>query len=333
MNKTHVLHLLLGMLVSSSVFSATIHQDEEYEKTLDLYGKFETGGYFGRKFNDVGDKWKYGDGYVDDTFMSFGIKGQTGQVYTKLEFDVERQIWTEENEFQYVIDKAYAGWDFGNGHTIEVGRTDTAYDRYDAYGDFSVYGADGAADVEEAGDQDNTVKYEGEFIGFRFGLSYSGEGWDEYETDSREDRVINGYLGYFSDYFSLLVGMEDVHDRGEIYSIHGTAHVGDLSLGGFFSTSDRDEQEAYNTLDSQTYVLSARYALLEKLDLAVSYSSVDVEEETIEVTEDGFRLWTDDEWVSTSAEYAYRPNVKFKTQYTSGGEAGSYAYGKVVYLF
>ena len=327
-----VLGLFVGILISNAATSATIFEGEQGE-TLDFIGKFETGGYFGRKYNDVGGEWTYGSGYVDDSFMSFSMTGKTGQVYTRLEFDVERQNWTADNEFQYVIDKAYAGWDFGNGHKIEVGRTDTAYDRYDSFGDFSVYGDSGTADVEEAGDQDSTIKYEGEFKGIRMGISHSEEGWDENETDSREDRVVNGYIGYFTDSYTVLFGAEEVDNRGTIYSVHGEAHIGDFALGGFYSASDREEREAYNTLDSELQLISAKYNLTSKWMVALTYSVLDVEFETIETTESGFRVWVDDEWTEISTEYTYRPNVTFKMQLANGGESGSYGYGKVEYLF
>jgi hypothetical protein len=324
--------LFAGILISSGATSATIFEGEQGE-TLDLSGRFETGGYFGRKYNDVGDKWTYGSGYVDDSFMSFAITGRTGQVYTRLEFDIERMNWTVDNEFQHVVDKAYAGWDFGNGHKIEVGRTDTAYDRYDSFGDFSVYGDSVTADVSEAGDQDSTIKYEGEFMGVRMGISHSEEGWDENETDSREDRVVNGYVGYFAQSFAVLAGVEEVDNRGTIYSLHGEAYLGDFALGGLYSSSDREEREAYNTLDSELQLISAKYNVTPKWMIAVTYSELDVEFETIETTESGFRVWIDDEWTEVSTEYAYRSNVTFKLQLAQGGESGSYAYGKLVYRF
>lgn len=330
--KVKIFSVCLGMVVSSAATSATIFSGEQGE-TIDLSGRFETGGYLGRKYNDEGEKWTYGSGYVDDSFMSFSITGKTGQIYTRLEFDIERQNWTVDNKFQHVIDKAYAGWDFGNGHKIEAGRTNTAYDRYDSFGDFSVYGDSGTADVEEAGDQDSTIKYEGEFMGLRMGISHSEEGWDEYETDSREDRVVNGYIGYFSDQYSVLFGAEEVDNRGTIYSLHGEAHMGNFALGGFYSVSDREEREAYNTLDSELKLISAKYNINPKWIIALTYSELDVEFETIETTESGYRLWVDDEWTEISTEYAYRRNVTFKMQIADGGESGSYGYGKVEYRF
>lgn len=327
-----VLGLFVGIILSSSALSATIYNGE-YGETLDLSGRFETGGFFNREFTDAGDEWEDGEGFVDDTFMSFAIKGRTGHVYTTLEFDVERQTWTPENRFQYVIDKAYGGWDFGNGHRIEFGRTDTAYDRYDAYGDFSVYGAEGAADVSEAGDQDGTLKYEGEMSNFRFGVSYSKKGSDGGETDSREGQVFNGYVGFFSDQFTVLFGAEEADDRGNIYSAHGTVRLGDLEIGSIISYSDRRERPAFNTLDSEMQVLSAQYHLRENLKVAMSYSNVDVDFETIETTEAGYRVWVDDQWGSISAEYSYRPNAIFKVQVVGDGEDGTFGYGKLVYYF
>jgi len=326
------LGLSIGMLASELAYSATIFEGEQGEK-IDLSGRFETGGYFGRKHSDVGTEWTYGGGYVDDSFMSFSIKGQSGNVYSVLEYDVERQNWTAENEFQQVVDKAYAGWNFGNGHRIELGRTDSAYDRYDSMGDFSVYGDSGTADIAEAGDQDSTIKYEGELMGVRMGISHSEAGWDENVTDTREGRVVNGYLGYFSESYAVLVGLEEVDNRGTIYSLHSEIHLGDFSLGGFISTSDREEREAYNTLDSELKLVSIKYNLSDKWMLAMTYSALDVDFESIETTESGYRLWVDDEWSEVSAEYNYRSNVTFKMQLADGGESGTYGYGKVVYRF
>jgi len=329
MKRTNLSLLVCSLLAASSVNAVTLYQGENGDK-VDLVGSFEVGGYFGKDYNDNGERWEYDSYYTDDTFMSYGIRVQTGHVYSHLDLDFERQTWTRENEFQMVLDKAYVGWQFDNGDKLEFGRTDTAYDHYDQMGDFSV---DGAGEVREAGDQDATLKYRGSFNSFKYGISYSTQGWDHYKTDSRVGEVVNGYFGYFGDNVDVLVAAETVDERGDIYSLHARGFIGPVRLGGFVSQYDAEEREADDTSDALLYVASAGYDFNDKLALNVVYTKVDVDTETREMGDDGFRLWIDDSWVSTGLVYNYRSNIKMKVEFVTGGEQGSYGYSKVYYWF
>ncbi|WP_432468470.1 hypothetical protein [Agarivorans sp. Z349TD_8] len=329
MKRSNLSLLICSLFAAGSLNAATIYQGEDGD-SIDLIGSFEVGGYLGKDYNDNGEKWDYDSFYSDDTFMSFGFVVKTGQIFAHIDFDYERTPWTTKNEFQQVLDKAYVGWEFENGDKIEFGRTDTAYDHYDQMGDFSV---DGAAEVREAGDQDSTAKYRGSINNFKYGISYSTQGWDNYKTDSREGEVINGYLGYFNDSVDVLLGAETVDQRGEIYSVHARGWVGPVRLGGLVSLSDREEEQGYDSKDALTYVASIGYDITDKIETNLVYSIVDVDTENRDMGDDGFRTWVDDSWVAISLNYKYRRNIVLKTEFVTGGEQGSYGYGKVYYWF
>lgn len=228
-----------------------------------------------------------------------------------------------------VIDKGYVGYNLPiKGHTIEFGRTDTAYDHYDAFGDFA---NELSAEVSEAGDQDDTIKYRGEFGAFKFGISHSLKGWDlswdadqgrdTYITDSREGAVTNGYAGYFSKAITVIAAAETVNDRGEIYSLHAAANLGDVSLGGFASISDREAADK----DSNTYVASVKYSLTDKLSLLATGNVIDNEAKAT------------DSWFVAGAEYKYARNVKLAAEISHGdvlkGNQGTLGYVKAYYWF
>lgn len=329
MKRTNLSLLVCSLFAASSVNAVTLYQGENGD-SVDLIGSFEVGGYFGKDYNDEGRKWEYDSFYSDDTFMSFGIKVKTGQIYSHLDLDFERQTWTTENEFQMVLDKALVGWQFENGDKVEFGRTDTAYDHYDAMGDFTV---DAAGEVSEAGDQDSTLKYRGSFADYKYGISYSTQGWDHYQTDSRIGEVVNGYFGYFGDSLDVLVAAETVDERGDIYSLHARGSVGPVRLGGFISQSDIEESEVKDTSDALTMVASVGYDISDKLAVNVVYTDVDVDTENREMGDDGFRKWIDDSWVAANVIYKYRSNIQIGAEFVTGGEQGSYGYGKVYYWF
>lgn len=330
--KTKLIALSIASAFSMSANALTIAENENGD-SMSLYGGAEIGGWVS---NEAPKGAKHSSGYVDDSFATIGIKGQTGDFYAKFELDAERTPWTNENNMRVVIDKAYIGYNVAPNHSIEFGRTDTAYDHFDSLGDFSV---NEAAEVSEAGDQDNTVKYQGQFESIKYGISYSSQG-DDYEadfkptydkngkliaiedkgsyvTDSRYGAVVNGYVGYFGKELTVLFGAETVDDRGEIYSLHTKYNVGDFALGGLYSYSDR----LNSNKDSHTYVASGSYHFTDKLEGVSTFSYVDNESKD------------NDRWVTAGVNYKYARNVKLSAEAVTGGKAGTYAYAKAYYWF
>lgn len=332
MNKT-ILAVALTTLLSGTAHAATVYQNDNGDN-IKVYGGAEVGGWIA---NDTPDGVNHGTNYVDDSFATIGIKGQTGDFFGKFELDAERTPWTEDNNFQLVMDKVYVGYNLAKGHSIELGRTDTAYDHYDSLGDFSV---NEAAGVSEAGDQDNTIKYRGQFNNIRVGISYSMEGNDyeedirptfdkdgnvtgfedkgSYKTDSRFGEVYNGYVGYFSEQFTIIAGAETVEDRGEIYSLHGETKIGKIGLGGLFSVSDREGKGK----DTNTFVASSSYDITEQLQAVATFSHIDAENSK-----------NDDSWGTIGMNYQYAKNVKLSAEIATGTDAGTYGYAKTYFWF
>ena len=332
MNKT-ILAVALTTLLSGAAHAATVYKNDNGDN-IKVYGGAEVGGWVA---NDTPDGVNHGTNYVDDSFATIGLKGQTGDFFAKFELDAERTPWTDDNNFQFVIDKVYVGYNLAEGHSIELGRTDTAYDHFDSFGDFSV---NEAAGVSEAGDQDNTIKYRGQFGNIQLGVSYSMEGNDyeedirpvfdkdgnfvdfedkgSYKTDSRFGEVYNGYIGYFTDQFTVIAGAETVEDRGEIYSLHGEANFGKVGVGGFVSHSDRDSKGK----DTTTYLASGSYDISKQLQAVATFSHIDAENSK-----------NNDSWGTIGMNYQYAKNVKLSAEIATGGDAGTYGYAKTFFWF
>ncbi|WP_411991117.1 hypothetical protein [Agarivorans sp. DSG3-1] len=316
---------LLGMGLTTSVSAITLYETAEGDY-VKLNGRIEVGGWFGKSHNDLGEEWTWYQGYADDTFADISFEGRTGDVYGVLDIDFERMTWTQDNEFQTVLDKVYVGWEFLPEHFVEFGRNDTAYDDVDSHGDFSV---DSAREVKEAGDQDNTIKYQGSYNNVQMGMSYSLRGWDEYLTDSREGAVFNGYVGYFANNWSLLFGGETAKEYGEIYSLHGTYFLGDWGFGGLVSVEDRQEENGYLSQDNIIAVLSASYQITSTVEAVVTYSNISFDEEYKYYEEEQ----VNEDWFTVGVNYHYRPNVRLAAEVTSGGEDGTFSYAKLYYSF
>lgn len=328
MKKAVVALSIAAALTGLSANAGTLYKKDNGDY-LKVYGGAEVGGTFIIDDDKKASKHaeKSGKTYVDDSFATIGLKGKTGKFFGKFEMDAERTNWTENNNFQFVIDKVYGGYEIAPKHTIEYGRTDTAYDHYDALGDPT---ADLSIGISEAGDQDDTLKYRGQFGSVKMGVSYSQRGWDgetkngkptpyTYKTDSRFGQVINGYVGYFDKSFTVLVGAETVDDRGEIYSLHGKAKFGDFTLGGFYSIENLEKANA----DSGKMLLSGKYQINEKLAGYLVGNMIDHEQDK-----------KDEEWVVAGAEYRYAKNVKLNAEFSAGNDTtGPLAYLIAYYWF
>ena len=337
--KYTTLALTLASILSVGAVSAgTVYQNENGDN-LKIYGGAEVGGTF---VSDT-DKTPFGPDstFVDDSFMTIGIKGQTGDFYAKFELDAERQDWTADNNIRIIVDKAYVGYKFATKQSIEFGRTDTAYDHYDAFGDVT---NELGASISEAGDQDSTIKYRGQFGNIKVGISHSLEGWDgtvdangdpekySYETDSLFGQVTNGYIGYFSDDFSILAGAES-GDETEIYSLHGKVKLGDFTVSGLVwdqtKNFNKDESSEKNIVGAN---IGGKYKLTDKLSLLanVNYEDLDY----VKASKVDYKS----EWVVVGAEYKYARNIKLAAEVSMGdvlakGESGTLGYVKAYYWF
>ena len=338
MNKT-VLAVAFASLFAGTAQAATVYKNDNGDY-MKVYGGAEVGGSI---VSDT-DKSPFGPDttFVDDSFATIGLKGQTGDIYAKFELDAERQDWTKENNMRVVIDKAYVGYKFAKGHSVEFGRTDTAYDHVDGFGDVTNELGIG---ISEAGDQDSTLKYRGQFGNIKVGISHSLEGWDgttdefghpekyTYETDSLFGQVTNGYIGYYADEFTVLVGAES-GDETEIYSLHGKAKLGKFTLAGlvFDETKnfDGDKSKEVNEVGAN---IGGKYALTDQLNLLASVNYTDVDK------------YDDAAYYGVvGAEYKYARNIKLAAEVaigdvlkdktaSNGKDSGAVGYVKAYYWF
>jgi len=356
--KYSTLALTLASILSVGAASAATIYKNDNGDNLKIYGGMEVGGTV---VSDT-DKTPFGPSstYVDDSFMTLGAKGSTGNIYAKFEMDAERQDWTTDNNMRLVIDKAYVGYNLTPKQSIEFGRTDTAYDHYDAFGDVT---NELGASISEAGDQDNTLKYRGQFGNIKVGISHSLEGWDgttdkkttyeldddgktvnpkttdtgepkkySYETDSLFGQVTNGYIGYFGDDFTVLAGAE-VGDETEIYSLHGEVKLGDVTVSGLIwdqtKNFNKNESSEKNIVGTN---IGAKYKLTEKLNLLASVNFEDLD--NVDASKEDYKS----EWAVIGAEYKYARNIKLAAEIAAGdvlknGESGALGYVKAYYWF
>jgi hypothetical protein len=354
--KHTTLALTLASILSMGAASAGTVFKNDNGDNLKVYGGAEVGGTF---VSDT-DKTPFGPDstFVDDSFLTIGLKGQTGDFYAKFELDAERQDWTADNNIRVIVDKAYVGYNLAPKQSIEFGRTDTAYDHYDAFGDVT---NELGAGISEAGDQDSTLKYKGQFGNIKVGISHSLEGWDgttakdttyeivdgkvevkttdtgepqkySYETDSLHGQVTNGFIGYFGDDFSVLVGAES-GDETEIYSLHGKVKLGDFTVSGLVW----DQTKNFNEIESSEKNIvganiGAKYKLTDKLSLLANVNYEDLD--NVKASKTDYKA----EWVVVGAEYKYARNVKLAAEVSmgdvlDGGESGALGYLMAYYWF
>lgn len=351
-------HKILALTIASifaagAANAATIMKNDEGDY-LKIYGGIEVGGTI---VSDT-DKTPFGSSstYVDDSFMTLGAKGQTGNIYGKFEMDAERTDWTQDNNIRIIVDKAYVGYKFGEKQSIDFGRADTAYDLVDAYGDVT---NELGASISEAGDQDNTLKYLGQFGNIKVGISHSLEGWDgeqgrkqirndagqmvdnpnydqpvkySYETDSLYGQVTNGFIGYYGESFTVIAGAES-GDETAIYSLHGQVKFDKITVSGLIFDQTKDFNEVKSSEKTvQGANLGMKYKLTDKLSLLGNLNYEDTDKATS--NDSDFSA----EWVVLGAEYKYAKNIKLAAEVAIGdvlknGESGALGYLMSYYWF
>ncbi|WP_188008608.1 porin [Grimontia hollisae] len=329
MNKT-LLAVVLSSLVAGTAQAATIYKNDNGDN-IKVYGGAEVGGTF---VSDT-DKTPFGTDttYVDQSFATIGLKGQTGNFYGKFEVDAEREDWTADNNLRLAIDKIMVGFKFADHHALEFGRTDTAYDKVDSFGDMS---NELGAGISEAGDQDNTIRYIGNYGSIKLSVSHSLEGWDgetvdgepvkySYKTDSLYGAVTNGYIGYYGDDFTVILGGEKGEET-EIYSAHAEMEFDNFTLGGlvFDQTKNFNGGKDKNTIGAN---IGGKYALNDKTNLIATFNYEDTKGDADANIYGVF-----------GADYMYAKNVKLAAEIAAGdvldkGESGALMFVKAFYWF
>ncbi|WP_337247214.1 porin, partial [Vibrio sp. V26_P1S5P106] len=238
---------------------------------MDVFGEVGVGGYFGNKTQYK--QYHSDDSFIDDTFATFGSKGRVSIFDYRIELDYGRENWRGgTGDMVLQIDKAWLGYRYSPYHYVEFGLTDTAFDDYDAYGDLTF---DTGAETGEAGDQAKTIKYEGNYQKFAVGVSYSYKG--ESSSGQAQGNITNGYVGYFGDEFSMVLGAE-----------RRNGSSGESKYGLY-----------------KLYGLGLRYAATEKLLLGLNGF--------IEYEEIGECTTTSDDWVDPAIQVCNRYQ-EFKNQ-------------------
>lgn len=309
--KKAIIAVALTSIITGAAQAATVYEGDNGDN-VKVYGGAEVGGTF---VSDT-DKTTFGPDttFVDDSFATIGLKGQTGDFYAKFELDAERTDWTTENNMRIVIDKAYVGYNIAKGHSVEFGRTDTAYDHVDSFGDVT---NELGLGISEAGDQDSTLKYRGTFNNIKVGISHSLEGWDgttdkngnpekySYETDSLYGQVTNGYIGYYGEQFTIIAGAQE-SDETSIYSLHSEVELGKITVAGLVFDETKNFNKGADTTEKGVN-LGGKYAMTEKLNLLanVNYSDSDA------FSEEAY-------FGVVGAEYHYSRNVKLAAEVAFG---------------
>ena len=367
LKKTALALAVSTLFVGAAAQAATIY-DNNNGDTLKLYGEVGVGGHFNPDY-DYGEFYQspiannkdgYGEEttYIDDSFATLGIKGNYQEVYYRLELDYERENWVGgSGDMVLSIDKAFIGYNITPDHAIEVGLTDTAFDDYDKYGDFTF---DTTVETGEAGDQANTVKYEGNISNIRLGVSYSYQG--ESSSGAALGDIVNGYVGYFGDILSAVVGVEQragsagesKYGEQELAGFGLRLNVTDslaFGINGYIEDEDKAEESTtidvddpqnpikvyndYQTFRNKGALVSARYKLTEKWEVTGSYNFEELEKWAIHNAQHGTidHSWGDERtWSTVGVNFRPSSSVIFAIE-GSVGEAAqdAYAYARVYF--
>ncbi|MDA7747335.1 porin [Psychromonas sp.] len=352
LKKTAICIALSTLLIGANAQAVTVFENKDGDN-LEVYGEVGVGGHIGAK-NEYGEFYTNDKTYIDDSFATLGMKGNYDKTYYRLELDFERENWEYgSGDMVLAIDKVFIGYKFADTHAIEFGLTDTALDDYDKFGDFTF---DTTVETGEAGDQANTVKYEGSASDFKMGISYSYNG--ESASGSALGDVINGYVGYFSEYIDIAIGAETrTGSKGEskygeqfLFAAGLRAHINEqLSIGvnGYIENEDISQEKElleadedpdeevyryndYQTLQNKGALISARYKYTPKIHFTASANYEAYEEWDISsplgVSEDDEYSWGKERtWTTLGIIYKPSSSVAFAFE-ANFGEAAQHAY-------
>ncbi len=363
MLKKHAVAVAMASLFTASAASAaTIYSNDNGDFTK-LYGEVGVGGH-------IGANYEYGEFYadqsfIDDSFATLGVKGKNDRMHYRLELDYQRENWKYgSGDMALAIDKAFLGYDLfvsdKFNQYIEVGLTDTAFDDFDKWGDFTL---DTTVETGEAGDQDMTVKYEGKFFGnVRVGASFSYLG--ESNSGSELGDLANGYIGYFADSFSVVVGAEkrsgsnglskygeqNLIGAGARLAVTDSIHLG---VNGYLEeedigtcikkvpSSETAKPECalyseYETQENKGYLASAKYKFSQTLEFTASYNYEEFEKWAManRSSDAGdHKDWGDERvWQTVGVNYKPTKSSLIAIEFNAGEAAqDAYAYARVYF--
>jgi len=355
--KTALCIALSSLFVGVNAQAATIYEKDNGD-SLKVYGEVGVGGHIGADV-EYGEFYEDEKTYIDDSFATLGVKGSNGQVYYRLEADFERENWAYgSGDMVLAIDKVFIGYRMTPDHALEFGLTDTALDDYDKFGDFTF---DTTVETGEAGDQENTIKYEGSIANFKMGASFSYEG--ESSSGSALGDIYNGYVGYFSDVADVVVGAETrLGSEGEskygeqkLITLGARFYVNDaitIGINGFIEKEDIAETETvieidgeeevssyndYKEVENKGALISARYKFTDKVSFTTSanyeeYELWDVNSSHKESASE-FASWGEERtWATFGVNYKPSRSVVFALEINTGEAAqDAYAYSRVYF--
>lgn len=357
--KTALCAALSTLLLGVQAQAATVYEKENGDN-LKVYGEVGVGGHIGADF-EYGEFYQDDKSYIDDSFATLGIKGRNGQVYYRLEADFERENWAYgSGDMVLAIDKVFIGYHVTENHAIELGLTDTALDDYDKYGDFTF---DTTVETGEAGDQENTIKYEGDIDNLRMGLSYSYE--SESSSGAALGDIFNGYVGYFSNRVDVVVGAETrLGSEGEskygqqmLFTLGSRLYVNEqlaFGINGYFEKEDIAQDATpidydpatdettysyndYQTLTNKGGLVSARYKFNKVIEFTSSanyeaYEAWDVDSAYGVAPDDEYSWGKERIWGTFGVNYKPTGAVVFAVEANVGEAAQDvYAYSRVYF--
>jgi len=357
--KTAICLALSTLFSGVSAQAASIYENDNGDH-LKVYGEVGVGGHIGADY-EYGEFYHDDENYIDDSFATLGIKGSEGSVYYRLEVDYQRENWAyASGDMELAIDKIFIGYRLTDNHAVEFGLTDTALDDYDKFGDFTF---DTTVETGEAGDQENTIKYEGSFADFRMGASYSYEG--ESSSGSALGDIYNGYIGYFSEHADVVVGAETrLGSEGEskygaqtLYTLGARLYINDalaIGINAYLENEDIAQRLSvidydaetdettysyndYQTLENKGALISARYIFTPKFTFTASanyeeYEAWDIHSAYGVAPDDQYSWGKERIWGTVGVTFKPSHSVVFAVEGNIGEAAqDAYAYARVYF--
>ena len=289
LNKS-IIAVAIATMLSAGSASAVMLEDNGQGDYVRLYGEVGVGGHFDTHAAYNHDEFYDTKGYVDDSFATMGVEGQRQRFTYRLELDYQRRNWLGgDGEFELAIDKLYVGYLLTENQWIELGLTDTAFDDFDHFGDFTF---NKSVETGEAGDQENTVKYQADFENFIVGVSYSYDG--KHKSGALQGDIVNGYVGWMSDLLSVVVGLETRGGSNGISKYGEQKQIGfgarlklmpELSIGvnGFLEDEDLSTRKSgdvfldYQTFRNRGLTVSGKYDVNEHWEIIGSLNHEEYE--------------------------------------------------------
>lgn len=354
--KTALCITLSALFTGANIQAATLYEKDNGD-SLKLYGEVGVGGHIGAN-DEYGAFYTNDKNYIDDSFATMGVKGNYQTVYYRLELDYERENWKYgSGDMVLAIDKMFIGYNITDNHAVEFGLTDTAFDDYDKYGDLTF---DTTVETGEAGDQANTVKYQGSLSAFKMGASYSYQ--SESSSGSQLGDVVNGYIGYFGDTVSAVIGLEQragskgesKYGKQQLLGLGARVNVTEtltLGINGYVEDEDISQSKTiidnsdplnpiysyndYQTVTNKGALVSASYKVTSQWEVTGSYNFEEYEAWAIHNADYGQAdySWGDARtWGTLGLNFRPSSSVIIALEGNAGeAEQDAYAYARVYF--